>query len=61
MPRRRTAPEIEVAAASRLARDAPASAPGSEPLRMLRRRGLDPSVAAPDLPLPRDASPSVEA
>lgn len=59
MPRRRTAREIEVVAATRPAPAAPADAPGSEPLRMLRRRGLAPSPARPDLPLPPGADPAL--
>jgi hypothetical protein len=54
LARRRTAKELErVAAASPPARSVVAVAPG-EPLAMLVRRGLSPSLARPDLPFPPD-------
>jgi hypothetical protein len=55
MARRRTAAEIEARAAGRGARPlaiAASAPPRSEPLAMLRRRGLDPRPSAPDLPFP---------
>lgn len=57
--RRRGARELELVAAARPAPADPPGLPASEPLRMLRRRGLDPSLAAPDLPLPREAGAEV--
>jgi hypothetical protein len=48
--RRRTARELEVAAAARAARGRVPAPPPSEPLAMLRRRGLDPRPSGPDLP-----------
>ncbi|BDG10743.1 hypothetical protein [Anaeromyxobacter paludicola] len=47
---RRTARDLETGAAARPAAPAPAAAQGSEPLRMLRRRGLTPRPLRPDLP-----------
>jgi len=54
MARRPSAREMEAAAAGSVPAALP-QAPRSEPLRMLRRRGLDPSPAPPDLPLPPEA------
>ncbi len=50
MARRRTARELEIAAAARPARASTAEADRSEPLLALRRRGLDPRPSPPDLP-----------
>jgi hypothetical protein len=50
MARRRTARELEVAAAARPARASGAEAGRSEPLLALRRRGLEPRPSPPDLP-----------
>jgi hypothetical protein len=53
--RRRTAVELEARAAARAPRAAgAASAAPSEPLAMLRRRGLAPRPSLPDLPFPPD-------
>lgn len=60
MPRRRTARELEAGAAARAAPMGPPTTPGSEPLRMLRRRGLHPAPTPPDVPLPPDADPVLE-
>lgn len=49
---RRTARELEAAAAGRAPAAGAGEAPASEPLRMLRRRGLRPKPARPDLPFP---------
>jgi hypothetical protein len=57
MPRRRTAREIEAAAAARPARPAGAALARSEPFLMLRRRGLDPRPSAPDLPFRAEPDP----
>lgn len=61
MARRRTARELEAAAAARPAPATPAAAPGSEPLRMLRRRGLVPSPTPADVPLPPGAGEALAA
>lgn len=61
MPRPRTARELEAVAAARRAPADPRLAPASEPLRMLVRRGLRPSLSRPDLPLPRRSSPELQA
>ena len=59
MGRRRTAAELESAAASRRP-GAPGAGPaGSEPLRALLRRGLDPRPMAPDLPFDAGAAPAL--
>ncbi|HVP66280.1 MAG TPA: SGNH/GDSL hydrolase family protein [Anaeromyxobacteraceae bacterium] len=55
MPKRPTAREIEADAAGRRGARGPPGPLRSEPLRMLRRRGLAPSLARPDLPLPPGA------
>jgi hypothetical protein len=55
MTRRRTARELEDAAARRRP-PRPARAPRSEPLAMLVRRGLAPRRSAPDLPFPPSLS-----
>jgi hypothetical protein len=55
MTRRRTARELEDAAARRRP-PRPARAPRSEPLAMLVRRGLAPRVGAADLPFPASLS-----
>lgn len=55
MARRRTAREIEAAAAARPARAPAGEVARSEPLLALRRRGLDPRPSAPDVPF--DAEP----
>lgn len=52
MARRRTAREIEAAAAARPARGGAAERARSEPLLALRRRGLAPRPSAPDVPFP---------
>ncbi|HEY6100217.1 MAG TPA: hypothetical protein VIW03_12345 [Anaeromyxobacter sp.] len=57
MARRRTARELEAAAAARPARPekrAGSRFPRAEPLLMLRRRGLDPRPSAPDVPFPAE-------
>src|SRR5512142_338576 len=56
MTRRRTASELEGAAARRSppARASPARTRPPEPLAMLIRRGLHPRPIAPDLPFPLD-------
>jgi hypothetical protein len=54
MAGRRTAKELERAAASRPAPPAAAEAAGGEALAMLVRRGLRPRLARPDVPFPRD-------
>jgi hypothetical protein len=73
MARRRTAREIEAAAAARPARAPrdeaaaaarPARAPRdeaarSEPLLMLRRRGLDPRPSPPDVPFDAEPDPAL--
>ncbi len=59
VPRRRTARELEAGAAARPAPVAGVAAPDSEPLRMLRRRGLDARPSPPDLPLPPGAGPEL--
>jgi hypothetical protein len=54
-PAPRVAPgaeELERAAAALASPDPPVEAPRSEPLAMLRRRGLDPRPSPPDLPIP---------
>jgi hypothetical protein len=61
MPRRRTARELEAVAAARPVPADPRAASASEPLRMLVRRGLRPTLSRPDLPLPRRASPELQA
>jgi hypothetical protein len=48
--RRRTAPELEAAAAAREPAPRGPVPPADEPLAMLRRRGLDPRPSRPDLP-----------
>ena len=53
MTRRRTARELEDAAAGRRP-PRPVRTPDTEPLAMLARRGLDPRPSAPDLPFPPD-------
>lgn len=50
MARTRNAKELEAAAAARRPPRAAPRAPASEPLAMLRRRGLDPRPSRPDLP-----------
>jgi hypothetical protein len=52
VPARRTARELEIAAAARPARSAPPRGDSAEPLLVLRRRGLDPRPTAPDVPFP---------
>lgn len=60
MTRRRTARELEGAAARRAppARGSTGAAVPSEPLAMLIRRGLHPRPADPDLPFPTDLAPA---
>lgn len=58
---RPSARELEAGAAARPAPGDPGAAPASEPLRMLVRRGLRPSLSRPDLPLPKRASPELQA
>jgi hypothetical protein len=55
VPRRRTARELERAAAARRAAGAAPARDDSEPLLALRRRGLDPRPTPPDVPLPPGA------
>ncbi len=55
--KRRTAREIEAAAAGRPAAAVSSSGPRSEPLLMLRRRGLDPRPSATDVPFPPGLDP----
>jgi hypothetical protein len=57
--RRRTAPELEAAAAAREPARRASIAPGDEPLAMLRRRGLDPRPSRPDLPFDPSAPPAL--
>jgi len=52
---------METSAVAGPAPAVPVAAPTSEPLRMLRRRGLHPTLSARDLPLPRDAGSALEA
>ncbi len=52
MPRRRTASELEARAAARAAPAPFGAETRSEPLLVLRRRGLDPRPSRPDLPFP---------
>jgi len=59
--RRRSARELEAAAAARPAAHRGAGVPYAEPLAMLRRRGLDPRPSAPDLPFDPSAAPGVHA
>jgi hypothetical protein len=51
---RRSARELEARAAASSPPRAVRTAAGGEALAMLRRRGLSPSLARPDLPFPRD-------
>ncbi len=53
--------ELEAGAAARAAPADPRASPASEPLRMLVRRGLRPSLSRPDLPLPRRAGQELQA
>ncbi len=53
-PRRRTARELEGAAAGRRAPPSSPAMAGGEALAMLVRRGLRPRVSEPDLPFPLD-------
>lgn len=57
MARRRTARDLEASAAARPARAPRAELASSEPLLMLRRRGLDPRPLPPDVPFPPDPPP----
>jgi len=57
MATRRTAREIEAAAALRPPRAASKAVARSEPLLMLRRRGLDPRPSPPDVPFPPEPDP----
>jgi hypothetical protein len=57
--RRPTAREIEAEAAARAAARAGHAPPRSEPLAMLRRRGLDPRPSPADLPFDPSAPPAV--
>jgi hypothetical protein len=57
--RRATAHELEAAAAAREAAPHAAAPPRDEPLAMLRRRGLDPRPARPDLPFDPSAPPAL--
>src|SRR5512142_3392630 len=59
MPRRRSAPEIEVAAAATAPRPTTPGLRGGEAVAMLVRRGLTPRRARRDVPLPRDLDPAV--
>jgi hypothetical protein len=59
--RRPSAREIEAAAAARGAARAGRGPPASEPLAMLRRRGLDPRPSVPDLPFDPSAPPALAA
>jgi hypothetical protein len=54
MPRRRSAPEIEVAAAASTPRPTAPGLHGGEAIAMLVRRGLTPRLARRDVPFPRD-------
>ncbi|HET8542349.1 MAG TPA: hypothetical protein VFL83_20910 [Anaeromyxobacter sp.] len=60
MRRRRTASELETRAAGRAAPVAFAGGGASEPLLMLRRRGLDPRPSGPDLPFPAGLGAAAE-
>jgi hypothetical protein len=57
MPPRRSARELEARAASCSPPRPAAGARGGEALAMLRRRGLAPSLARPDLPFPAGLAP----
>jgi hypothetical protein len=59
MARRRTAREMEAAAAARPARAPRDEVARSEPLLMLRRRGLDPRPSPPDVPFEPEPEPSL--
>src|SRR5512142_248171 len=59
MPRRRSAPEIEVAAAATAPRPTTPGLRGGEAIAMLVRRGLTPRLARRDVPFPRDVDPEV--
>jgi hypothetical protein len=64
MARRRTARELEAAAAARSERAigrvaTPADTARSEPILMLRRRGLDPRPSPPDVPFDPDPAPAL--
>ena len=59
MARRRTARELEIAAASRPVRAPARDLARSEPLLMLRRRGLDPRPSPPDVPFDADPDPAL--
>lgn len=61
LPRRPSAREIEAGAAARAAARAGPAPPASEPLAMLRRRGLDPRPSPPDLPFDASAPPALAA
>jgi hypothetical protein len=56
-----TARELEIAAAARAAARRAPPPPGSEPLAMLRRRGLDPRPLPPDLPFDPAGPPELHA
>src|SRR5512142_701646 len=59
MPRRRSAPEIEVAAAASAPRPTTPGLRGGEAIAMLVRRGLTPRLARRDVPFPREVRPEV--
>lgn len=59
MARRPTAREMEAAAAARPARAPADEVARSEPLLMLRRRGLDPRPSLPDVPFDPDPPPAL--
>jgi hypothetical protein len=61
MARRTTARELEARAAARGARASVPAGPLSEPLLMLRRRGLDPRPTPPDLPWPAEPDAALAA
>jgi hypothetical protein len=58
---RPTARELEAAAAGRRAARRPPAPPASEPLAMLRRRGLDPRPSPPDVPFDPSGPPALHA
>jgi hypothetical protein len=58
---RATARELEAEAAARAGARAGAAPPRSEPLAMLRRRGLDPRPSPPDLPFDPSPPPALAA